>query len=336
MENILGQYAVGILGIAVSIGLFLFGYRQTIGAKKERIRSANDDIEKILVRRIVLENFIPQVEELRRLIGTKARDFRARPADMLSESQLIENIFTRIVESDFIPREQREDVLGRLAPAIEEAEKEPLGEQSLDEVLSRDASQRTASWALGVLAVVASSTGAVFVALPKIGGIDAKLSEALPAVIVAGTISLVIIGFIIVLYRIRERQQEGPSKSTAISESVKFEREVFKACRRAGLAPTQIILGGSKDRGYDFIIEPKGRKVLIEVKAWTARIGFHFSALIAKSVDKLRDAVNSENASEAILVIRDKGLFAFDPREDNRVKIMDLQEFRIYLRRGSD
>ena len=62
----MSEYLLGIAGIAISVGLFFVGYRQTIGAKKERIRSANDETEKILVRRIVLEEYTPRVEDIAR------------------------------------------------------------------------------------------------------------------------------------------------------------------------------------------------------------------------------------------------------------------------------
>ena len=83
MEN----YIFGTLGILVSVTLFLIGYCQTIGAKKERNRSANIDIEKILVRRIILETYEPSLDDLSRLIEGKARDFRVRSRELMSESQ---------------------------------------------------------------------------------------------------------------------------------------------------------------------------------------------------------------------------------------------------------
>ena len=43
---------LAVLGTAVSILLFVIAHRQTIGARQERVRTANDEIEKILVRRI--------------------------------------------------------------------------------------------------------------------------------------------------------------------------------------------------------------------------------------------------------------------------------------------
>ena len=41
MEN----YVSGLLGVAVSVLLFIFSYRQTRGAKKERIKTAMSEIE---------------------------------------------------------------------------------------------------------------------------------------------------------------------------------------------------------------------------------------------------------------------------------------------------
>ena len=48
-NSIFAQQIFSIVGIAVSIGLFLLGYHQTILAKKENTRSANDEIEKITI-----------------------------------------------------------------------------------------------------------------------------------------------------------------------------------------------------------------------------------------------------------------------------------------------
>ena len=99
---------LAVLGTTVSIFLFLVAHRQTVGARQERVRSANHEIEKLLVRRVVLEDFSPTQEEITRLIDTKARDFRIRPTDLLSDIQIMNNIYTRIVESDFLLHEQRQ------------------------------------------------------------------------------------------------------------------------------------------------------------------------------------------------------------------------------------
>ena len=166
-----------VLGTAVSIFLFVIAHRQTIGARRERIRSANDEIEKILVRRIVLEGFAPTQEEIVRLIDTKARDFRARPTDLLSDSQFMNNIYTRIVESDFILREQRQQILDRVGHAIEVAEEQPVLEQAVDQIAAQKRSRSYATYSMVIAAVVASLVGSTFSILPEINEIVANTDE---------------------------------------------------------------------------------------------------------------------------------------------------------------
>ncbi|EGL17257.1 MULTISPECIES: hypothetical protein [unclassified Paenibacillus] len=47
-------YIQTFIGIAVSVLLSVIGYRQTIGAAKERQRNANKEIESLLLKRVLL------------------------------------------------------------------------------------------------------------------------------------------------------------------------------------------------------------------------------------------------------------------------------------------
>ena len=51
-----GYLQTGV-GILVSLILFVIGYRQTIGAKKERSKNANISIIRTIMRRMVLEDY---------------------------------------------------------------------------------------------------------------------------------------------------------------------------------------------------------------------------------------------------------------------------------------
>src|SRR5262252_670789 len=141
---------LGAAGILVSILLFLIGYRQTVGAKKERIRSANADVEKILVRRVVLEGYTPSRSDVARLLQGKARDFRVSDDELLSEAQMLNTIYTRIVESDLIPTDQREQILKRIAPGLAESEATPVDEDAA-RASSVARMLRTSTALLGVL-----------------------------------------------------------------------------------------------------------------------------------------------------------------------------------------
>ena len=96
MEN----YLIGLVGILVSVWLFALGYRRTIGAKRERIRSANDSIVRILLRRVSSENYTPRAADIQRFVGSKARQFKVRPDELLPRDCLLNDVFVQITETE--------------------------------------------------------------------------------------------------------------------------------------------------------------------------------------------------------------------------------------------
>ncbi|WP_394557440.1 hypothetical protein [Priestia aryabhattai] len=101
-------YIQTAIGVIVSIIIYLLSYRQTIGAKQERIQSSNKEIEKILIRRIVNDNYNLSLADIRRLLEGKARDFKVKVNDLYKEEQMLNSLYTRVIETDFITKEQRE------------------------------------------------------------------------------------------------------------------------------------------------------------------------------------------------------------------------------------
>lgn len=324
----MGDYILGIVGIAVSVGLFLIGYRQTIGAKKERVNSANGEIEKILVRRIVLEAYTPKLADVSRLIEGKARDFHVRATDLLSEEQLLNSIFTRVVETDLIPKDQREEILKRLAPVLVEAEGEPVEEKTILELPSSRRRFLTRTVALAVLGIITSLIGSLVAVLPDLSTLGGKLPEILPAILVPGMASLAVITALIWFYRLRESQEET-SKSSALWKYVKFEREVAKVLERVG---PDVRAAGPRDVGYDFVVDRGGRKILIEVKAWNrpmpARIVMHIA-------ENLRRALQREQAAEGIIVTQTAVNVPDEVVDRGSIRIMTLRDLRNYLAHGT-
>jgi hypothetical protein len=159
----LDDYVLGIVGIALSVLFIVVGYRQTIGAKKERANSANADVEKILVRRIFLESYTPRLGDVSRLLEGKARDFRVRTEDLHTLSQVLNSIFTRVIETDFISREQRTEILERLTPIVEEAERAPIEEREILELTSYRRRFLYTTMGLAAMSIVASLAGTLVV-----------------------------------------------------------------------------------------------------------------------------------------------------------------------------
>lgn len=322
---------LAVLGTAVSILLFVIAHRQTIGARQERVHSANDEIEKILVRRIVLEGFDPTQEEIVRLIDTKARDFRVRPSDLLSDSQFMNNIYTRIVESDFILREQRQQILDRISHSIEVAEEQPVLEQTVDQIASQKRSRSYATYSMVIAAVVASLIGATLSVLPDINEIVTntdKFSSTLPLSIATAIMSLVAISFVSLVYRIRERQQEVPNKTSTIENYLAFENEVLGVLRKSRISIGKSPADGGGVREYDFLVESAGKSFLVEVKNWTRKMP---ASLISRTVDKLQNALGDTNASYAVIVVPKLTEVRSLLPNDERVKVMTLGEFRKHL-----
>jgi hypothetical protein len=52
-----------VLGAAVSVGLFLIGYRQTVGARRERAKAASVELERTLLKRVLLEGYDPSIRD---------------------------------------------------------------------------------------------------------------------------------------------------------------------------------------------------------------------------------------------------------------------------------
>jgi hypothetical protein len=84
---------------------FLVGYRQTVGARRERVGSANLDLSRILLRRVVLEGFCPTSDDIERLRDGKSREFRVAAPDLLSSAELMNTVYTHVFENDCQPSE---------------------------------------------------------------------------------------------------------------------------------------------------------------------------------------------------------------------------------------
>lgn len=316
--------AFTVFGIAVSIVTFFIGYRSTIGARKERVRSGKDEVEKILVRRIVLEHFEPTPDEISRIIDTKARDFRIRSTDLLSKEQLLDNIYTRIVESDFIPPKQREEILESLNRTIDKIHPTLSHEQSLEEAVAETSTARMTSNAVMVMAASATIAGMLFSVLPNFPrGLD-NLTEMWPLLLSTAAISLTLIVFMSVAYKFRERQQEEPSKPR-----IQFENDVLRLLMDRVHNPNIKIKKTPISKQYDIDVDRNGEKIIIEVKNWQHRI---FSSLIAREISRLEGILTEENASLAILVVPRK--ISADPTSNSseKVRIMTPRELQKYLK----
>lgn len=293
--------------------------------RADRCSYNNSDVEKVLIRRIVLESYTPRMADVTRLLEGKARDMRVRVSDLLGEAQVLNVLFTRILETDFITQEQRTEILGRLNPLLVEAEQAPIGEAALHdvEVSRRRLLQRTLTSA--ALALVTSVAGSLIAFLPNLRDLGDRARELLPALVATVGASLGVIGTWLAIARLRESQEDRDSKVSAVEDAIQFEQEVLKTLAGLGLKP---VIPGRQDRGYDLMITHGGGKILVEIKSWRRPVPMELFERVAET---LVDAVRRQEASEGIVVSRTPLRETGTLMGPLPIRFMSLREFRNYL-----
>lgn len=297
-------YIQTAIGVAVSVTFFMIGYRQTIGARKERVASANRAVYRALLRRLVLENYAPKVEDLNRLVEGKAHEFRVSSGDLQSDEKLLSQVFAEIFDNDFIAPEKRTEIELRVSAAFEQLNK---GKQRLDE--SRfyvpDITKKKRQL-VGALAVLASLLGAVS-SLVIIIGEDFPSADNITAfrtfapiitVFIASLVSVVTISFV---KKLREAPEELPSRVAAAAEGALLVHKVATL-----LAKHKIPFEVEPKIGLlrpDFVIDLGTRRVAIETKSW--RIAPPPS-VIARTLRYLQILLKDGAVDQAILVTHER------------------------------
>lgn len=308
------------LGILVSIILFFVGYRQTVGAKKERIKSANKEIEMILIRRIVNEKYILSLADIKRLLEGKARDFKVKVEELFNEEQILNSIFTRIIETDLITQVQRSEILSKLITLIEEVNKFPESIEN-ESIKYKGTSLNTQKYVVSIMALLASVIGALVPAFTLLENNHFKVNFNL--LLITTLTSLLAIIFISILKNFKDSQQEVAISvhSQRAENAIKFEKEVarFLTSRCSVVSPS------SKIGKFDFLVISKGEKIIIEVKAWTI-----VPPIFKHITEKLSKEAIKEGATESIIVTKNKIAFSKDLLPKN-VKIMTLKELKKYI-----
>jgi len=323
MEN----YLLGILGILVSIATFLLGYRQTVGAKKERIRTANKEIENLLVRRIVLEQLVPTRESINRLMNGKSRDFRVKVSDLYSEAQTLNVIYTRIIETDLIAKDHRNEILESLEPVIAATEKEPYSEDQALELATQTKRKGLfdkTPFAMGAAASLIGALVAITTEFTSKGYVVGSIEPIFIAVLMSSIVAITAISLIL---KFKEKQEEVTSESSLsiMDKYIQLETDILKSISKIkGLE----VKGAGIDKGYDFTVDGNGRKAVIEVKAWRSRPPI---SILKKTIDRVAEASKLAGANEAYIVTKNTLQLPLSLSMSESVKIVTVSELKERL-----
>lgn len=287
---------LGALGVVLTVVFFAIGYRQTIGARKERARAANKGITDAFLRRIALDpEFIMDRTAIEKLLGGWAIDSRIRSIDMMSASDLEKVVLSRVIESDYIVANQRQEIIQRLERCFQHTDQK--------EKPSKIAPARfriRPETTLGAISAIAG-LGVSLTVIPIFAKNTAEtLSDSSLFFEVAGaTVSVAVTALVLTLYtRARDSlKSTSDLSSERLIAAPTFETKIFSELSR--IFPVSSIKPG---RLFDFEINNEGDRILVETLSNLARMP---RGLAMRMAERLKKEAVKEQA-KAFLIIGDK------------------------------
>lgn len=254
----------GVIGVFLTIIFFMIGYRQTIGARKERAAAANREIIETLLRRFILEgNFRIEIDGIHKFLLGKAIEHRIQIDDLYSISEFEGAIFGRILESDLITPENRRIVSEKIVESFKVSKSSTIDEnKGISKYLkSRIRTTRILATASALFGAVASIIFSMY-EIKKTSAPPVGMDSIIP--MLSATLALIIITSLFLAYvsRLKERGNifhSGIIEYSTSSEIAKFEEKIATMLLKKGF---KFIEG----RGVDFIIRGKNGLVGVETQ----------------------------------------------------------------------
>lgn len=316
------------LGILVSLILFVIGYRQTIGARKERAKNANSSVHRAIMRRMVLEDYAPIYTDVSRLIEGKAREFQVSLNMLFSEEQILNSLYTEVFDSDLISPSQRIEIENRLSECFTKLENEP-SKPSFSEFQQLRVERKSTKDSLTAMVLGASMLGAMSSVLFKF--IETKTLEVEwlfsgIGVLVASVAVLTSLS----IYRKSKEVEITPSRGSAQIISSEFESDIAKILmkNKFDFAIEQPV-GNLRP---DFLVKHNGKVIAIEAKSWNKSVPIHF---MRRTIDYMNQLAQSEGIDQAILVTNKNSVVPIGRLESDKVSVVSINGLAAALKNAA-
>lgn len=305
------------LGILVSLILFVIGYRQTIGARKERAKNANSSVHRAIMRRMVLENYAPAYIDVTRLIEGKAREFQVSGNSLYSEEQVLNSLYTEVFDSDLISPTQRVEIEKQLSECFTKLENEP-SKPSFSEFQQLRVERKSTKDGLTAMVLSASLLGALSSILFKF--IETKTLEvewlfSAIGVLVASVAVLTSLS----MFRKSKDVEVLPSRGAAQLMSSEFESDIAKILIKNNFDfSIEPRIGNLTP---DFLVRHNGKVIAIEAKSWHKSMPLQF---MRRTIDYMNQLVNAEGIDKAILVTTKNVVVPIGRLENDNVSVVTI------------
>lgn len=316
------------LGILVSLILFVIGYRQTIGAKKERAKNANQSIHRAIMRRMVLEDYAPVYADITRIVEGKARDFHVSQNDLRSEEQVLNSLYTEVFDSDLISPTQRIEIEKRLGSCFDKIENEP-SKPTYTEFQQLSLEKRKIKDNLIAMVLSASILGAMSSVLFKFIETKSLQVEWLFSAVGVLVASIAMLSTLTIYRKNKETEVVTSKRSAQIVSSV-FEADIAKILNKNGFVfAIEPNLGKYRP---DFLVEINGKSIAIEAKAWDRPVPMRF---VRRTLDYLNELVTTKKVDKAILVTRKQVQMPLGKLDSENISVISINELPSALKNAA-
>jgi len=295
------------LGLGVPIITFLITYKKTVGARRERERTAYREIISIMVKLVAHEQINPNLDVISGLIRSKAREYNVN-IDIPSLPTIFEDVMTKFVENEFISQDVKKNLIDKVLSLQEEV----LEAKEVKEAAYRVGEATTAELLSTVTAILTTIVGAITViAVTK--AIQPKIVLIAPFIIIA-TITTVLV----TLFFYLELTEESAKKET---ESARYGGPIFEKMVSSALEKIlpkeniewEVTLSGGQR--VDFLLQIDNEKIPLEVK---------YRIVQPNSIKQMLDYMRTLEAKRAILITNS----SVTPKikksaEENNISIID-------------
>ncbi len=254
---------IGVLGVVLTVLFFVVGYRQTIGARKERALSANKHLSEALFRRFVIDEEFPiDLTGISKLVMGSALGAKVRIEDLYNPEQLEAVLFAKIVESDYLPDNRRAEVMGKLSLCFTREERQVY-------ISSTVTSSPVIGSEVRLALVSALTAGSLSVAVAAFYSFRADnsffmemtTSTAVGAIAAMAGLLTTTAAILAVYTKLRENSTSTVEPTLSAQNAAEYERNVMQSLSNRGI---RLIPSDNPD--YDFRIEGPEGDVGIEIK----------------------------------------------------------------------
>lgn len=272
---------------------------------------------------------------LGQFLSGKAKESRVQPSDLFSQFEVIDVLYHRVVDNDYITPDQRlvliervnklsefdfEELSSRDFEAIEQVEIEPKEHTFLNFVrlLSKPESTLAVASLFGALSTVVGisylSSGSTWDGPGLLQSIfDPRLLTAVVASIAAAVSMALFIS-------LRERAGKSHPRDEGMSAVLSFERDFEDELKKRNLEYQR----GQPHEPFDFIVRTSKQQILIEAQYSLYRIPQH---VMLKTVARLKNYANLQAIPNIFIVSRDEIPSAYLNLNEENFQLVTINEF---------